>query len=386
MHISLLPGADHFSVEEIPAYLPSGSGEHLYVLIEKRGLTTDEAASRLARVCRVKDRDIGYAGRKDRHAVTTQWMSAHFGKEEGLGSIAEGLPAETSLKVLQVARHSNKIRLGHLKGNRFILTLSGITDQNRSVLQDGLKTLENLGIPNAFGVQRFGFGGGGLQAATAWANGDFDGAVSWIVDPSGQWKFGQDLPDRFVSGPGGKVVGALRRGRSPLQALHAAGDNLQTWHASVAQSAIFNAVLKNRTQAGLLYDLRAGDIGMAPNGAPFVVAAADVEDCRRRVAPALKELFTTGPLPGSSRLQPAAEILAQEQAWSAETGIPWSAFAVGAPLESHGERRALIIPFLETPNLDGSRLSFALGSGSYATVVLEALGVTVPNERAANRQ
>ncbi len=66
MHISLLPGADHFSVEEIPAYLPSGSGEHLYVLIEKRGLTTDEAASRLARCCQVKDRDIGYAGRKDR--------------------------------------------------------------------------------------------------------------------------------------------------------------------------------------------------------------------------------------------------------------------------------------------------------------------------------
>ena len=88
----LRPGSTNFQVIEDPAYLPNGSGEHLYVDIEKEGLTTDQVAEALAKACGKKERDIGYAGRKDRHAITRQWFSVHFGEEAKLASLAERLP------------------------------------------------------------------------------------------------------------------------------------------------------------------------------------------------------------------------------------------------------------------------------------------------------
>ena len=92
MPLQLLPGAKHFQVIEEPAYLPNGSGEHLYVDIEKESLTTDQVAEALAKACGKKERDVGYGGRKDRHAVTRQWFSVHFGDEAKLATLAERLP------------------------------------------------------------------------------------------------------------------------------------------------------------------------------------------------------------------------------------------------------------------------------------------------------
>jgi tRNA pseudouridine13 synthase len=77
--VRLAPGSDNFRVAELPAYAPCGSGEHLYVEVEKEGLTTDVVARALARACGVPERAVGYAGRKDRHAVARQWFSIHRG-------------------------------------------------------------------------------------------------------------------------------------------------------------------------------------------------------------------------------------------------------------------------------------------------------------------
>src|SRR5688572_26307343 len=105
---------DDFVVEEVPAYEPSGEGEHLYVCFRKRGLNTLEAVKRIAERLGVASRDVGTAGLKDRHAVTTQWASFPY-------PMARGVPAPEAIagdgiEVLAVRRHGNKLRTGHLRG------------------------------------------------------------------------------------------------------------------------------------------------------------------------------------------------------------------------------------------------------------------------------
>ena len=111
---------EDFRVEEIPAYLPAGEGEHLFVHFEKTDLTTGEATKRLARALGANARDAGYAGMKDRRAVTTQWASFH-----GADAAALEASAPDGIRILEVSRHRNKLRTGHLKGNRFSCSSAG---------------------------------------------------------------------------------------------------------------------------------------------------------------------------------------------------------------------------------------------------------------------
>jgi len=380
----LLPGAAHFVVIEDPAYAPTGEGEHLYVQIEKEGLNTDQVAEALAKACGKRAMDVGYAGRKDRHAVAQQWFSIHFGDEAQLAGLGEHLRGDGRATVLAVSRHRNKLRLGHLAGNRFRL---GIADADPALVGAGLDRLVRDGIRHRFGPQRFGVGGATLRLACAWGPGDLGAAVAAIVDPTGLWRFGDPLPAGYRHGPEGRVLGALRRREDDARgALHAAGDQLRKLAASAAQSAVFNAVLDAREAAGLLYRLRAGDVAMLASGAPFVVAPADVDDVTRRAAPGLLAVVPTGPLPGESRLRPTPEIETEERAWSAATGVDWSWFAGATPLASPGERRPLLVTFRAPPTLtmeaDGvCRIEMALPAGCYATEVLDQLGIEVPSDR-----
>lgn len=376
----LLPGSANFQVSEDPAYLPNGSGEHLYVDIEKEGLTTDQVAEALAKACGKKERDVGYAGRKDRHAITRQWFSVHFGDEAKLATLAERLP-NGRVHVHGVSRHANKLRLGHLAGNRFVLGLGGDT----TGVVERLAKLAHEGIRNRFGPQRFGVHGATLAIAKAWGAGDAEGAVARIVDPSGAWRWGEALPAGFRHGPEGQALGALRRGADARGALRAAGEPLRKLVASAGQSAVFNAVLDAREAAGLLHTFRVGDLGCTNKGAPFLVEADALADTNRRAAAGVLDAFTTAPLPGNSRLKPSSGVDAEERRWSAATGVDWSWFADGGTLESPGERRPLLVPFRIAPEVrsDGTTtwVSFGLPSGSYATSVLEQIGVTLPDDR-----
>jgi tRNA pseudouridine13 synthase len=366
----LIPGSAHFQVIEEPAYLPSGSGEHLYVDIEKEGLTTDQIAEALAKACGKRDRDIGYAGRKDRHAVTRQWFSIHFGTETALATLQDRLPIGR-VKIHSMARHANKLRLGHLAGNRFVLGLGGDT----TGLAERLTRLAHEGIRNRYGA----------QLAKAWGGGNNEAAIARIIDANGGWKWGDELPTGFRHGPEGQALGALRRGMDAAGALRAAGDSLRKLAASAGQSAIFNAVLDAREAAGLLHTLRLGDLGNTSRGAPFLVEADALVDTNRRAAAGVLDAFTTAPLPGTQRLKPAPEIDAEERQWSAATGVDWAWFGDGGALESPGERRPLLIPFRVAPTVrsegDLTWVSFTLPSGSYATAVLEQVGVTIPDDR-----
>ncbi len=206
----LKAGPAHFIVDEEPAYPASGSGEHLYVHIEKEGLTTDQVAEALAKACGAPPRAVGYAGRKDRWGIARQWFSVHAKTDEGLARLAEHLPRQGRAQVLTATRHGNKLRLGHLAGNRFLLGLGGIDAPAAEALRARLARLVSEGVPNRFGVQRFGHQGATLRLARAWCAGDVEGAIAAVVDPAGGWRWGDALPEGFRHGPEGRVLGALQ--------------------------------------------------------------------------------------------------------------------------------------------------------------------------------
>ncbi len=145
---------EDFFVEEITRYDASGQGTHTYALIEKKGVGTTEALGRIARALHIKRRDIGYAGLKDAHAVTRQWISIeHIGAER-----LQNLDVP-NVRFIQFNTHSNKIKFGHLAGNRFVIRLRNLMlplQQAEKLAKDILSMLATKGVPNYFGPQRFG--------------------------------------------------------------------------------------------------------------------------------------------------------------------------------------------------------------------------------------
>ena len=150
-----------FVVEEIMPIQPSGEGEHLWLQIEKNGCNTDWLAQQLARTCAIKPMGVSYAGMKDRHAITTQWFSVHLpGMDNPDLSSIEG----DEVKILQAIRHDKKLKRGALSGNRFRLRIREISGSQK-LLQQRLEIIQQQGVPNYFGEQRFGFGMNNLQKA-----------------------------------------------------------------------------------------------------------------------------------------------------------------------------------------------------------------------------
>ena len=142
---------EDFFVQEIPLYEPSGQGEHVYCEIEKVGLSTFEAVDRLAQALGVNPRDIGYAGMKDANAVTQQVFSIAGTDESAVMNLHLA-----GLRVLWAARHGNKLRLGHLKGNRFAAKIRQVNPTDVLKLAPVIEQLQKRGMPNYFGAQRFG--------------------------------------------------------------------------------------------------------------------------------------------------------------------------------------------------------------------------------------
>jgi tRNA pseudouridine13 synthase len=378
--VRLLPGASHFRVEELPAYAPSGSGEHLYVFVEKEDLSSDEAAERLRAAMGRPAVDVGYAGRKDRHGVTRQWLSVRLGDEAKLADLGARLP-RGRLRVLEVARDRNKLRPGHLLGNRFELGLD--VSGEAAELEKRLADLARDGVLNRFGAQRFGIGGSSVAAARALGRGDVAAAIEILIDPSGAWRVGAPLPPAAGGGPVGAIARALRREPDRVErALAAAGPRFRRLLASAAQSAVFNAVLDARRERGLVHRFRAGDVGLRAGGGLFRCRPEELDDTNARARPGVLAALVTGPLPGHDVFAAGVEAAADERAWSAGADVDWTWFDADGPLASPGDRRALVVPFLEPPALVSGAglhwLRFALPAGSYATEVLEQLGVALP--------
>lgn len=157
---------EDFIVTELPQQLPSGAGEHIWLDIEKNGANTAFVAQQLAEAAGVQDMDVGYAGLKDRYAITRQWFSIYLPKGE--------TPDLTQLqhpefKVLSQSRHVKKLRPGDLLGNRFRIVLRDVTGGPGAIeaLESNLKSVASQGVPNYFGAQRFGFEGGNVEQGRA---------------------------------------------------------------------------------------------------------------------------------------------------------------------------------------------------------------------------
>jgi tRNA pseudouridine13 synthase len=163
---------EDFVVEEVPAYEPSGEGEHLYVRFTKRGLTTDDVAAKIARGAGVPVRDVGIAGMKDKIAVTTQTVSLPIPPKTGdeLEARVRALAID-GVTILDARRHGNKLRTGHLKGNRFTIVIRGIDPSRLDEVCAVLERIGREGLPNAFGPQRFGRGKDNAEKARAWLSG-----------------------------------------------------------------------------------------------------------------------------------------------------------------------------------------------------------------------
>lgn len=154
---------EDFVVTELPLQLPSGEGEHIWLDIEKNGANTAYVAQQLAEAAGVQDRDVGYAGLKDRYAITRQWFSIYLPKGE--------TPDLTQLqhpefKVLSQTRHVKKLRPGDLQGNRFRIVLRDVTG-DRDAIEANLQAVASQGVPNYFGAQRFGHDGGNVEQGRA---------------------------------------------------------------------------------------------------------------------------------------------------------------------------------------------------------------------------
>jgi tRNA pseudouridine13 synthase len=322
-------GPETFFVEEIPAYAPLGEGPHTFLWVQKRGLSTPEAVRRLARRLAVPERDAGYAGLKDRHATTTQWISLPNVAPEAALAVAE-----PEMRVLEARRHGNKLRTGHLRGNRFEVVLTEVDEHEASALATALAGLGRHGLPNPYGPQRFGTSGDNARAGLAILRGE----------------------RRERDG---------RHRRLLLSAL---------------QSEVFNRVLALRAERGLLV-VRSGDVlQKTASGGLFVTD--DLERDQARVDAG--ELVPTGPLPGSREIEPppGTEAAALEDQALAEVGVTRAELAA-AGRELPGARRPVLIAMtlgdpavVSEPGQRSLRLRFSLPAGSYATVALERLAAT----------
>jgi tRNA pseudouridine13 synthase len=320
---TLRASPEDFRVDEVPAYLPSGAGPHLYVRIEKRGRTTRDALRTLARALGVPERDAGYAGLKDRDAVTTQWLSFPVAKDPDRAALEA-----PGIEVLEVSRHANKLRTGHVRANRFSIAVRG-GDLLRA--RAAAEALLARGLPNFFGPQRFGTEGRNAEVGKA-----------------------------LLSGAGSPEVRRAARDRF-----------LRRLSISAYQAQLFNRWLAERMADGLFAAALRGDVmKKLDTGGLFTCEdpAADGPRVERF------EISPAGPMFGH-KLRPAAhDALAREERILAAEGMTLEAFARGGG-EAEGTRRAarLRVEILLEPLAGGYRASFELPRGSYATVVMREL-------------
>jgi tRNA pseudouridine13 synthase len=157
---------EDFVVREIPAYEPTGEGEHLFVTFSKRDVTTPEAVRRICAALAVDARAAGFAGMKDKRAVTTQTMSLPFARGRAIADV-RALALE-GIQISHVARHPHKLKPGHLKGNQFDIVLRDLPVQEIDRVRTRLAEVGEEGFPNTFGPQRFGRHGDNPAVALGW--------------------------------------------------------------------------------------------------------------------------------------------------------------------------------------------------------------------------
>lgn len=323
-----------FRVEELPATEPEGYGEHVWVEVEKTLLNSEDVALWLAHESGTRRNTTSYAGRKDRQAVTRQWFSVQCppeaepdwrGRAEAWNARHAAGGGSGRMQVLQVVRHARKLRTGHLAGNRFSIRLRDI-EGDRAEAEAILRAVRSGGMPNYFGMQRFGRDN--LTKARAWLGG----------------------------------------GRAPRSR------NQRSLLISAARSAIFNAVLAERVLREDWNRLLPGDVAnLAGSGSVFAVATVDAALETRAAG---LDIHPTGPLWGKGAPQTGGEV---QQLEAAVAGREPELTGGLARADVQASRRPLrMVPAMLDWHWedDALLLSLQLRPGEYATGVLDAIVVT----------
>ncbi|MAE76036.1 MAG: pseudouridine synthase [Planctomycetes bacterium] len=344
---------EDFVVDERLAYELTGEGTHLWFRIEKRELTTFEVIRRLARAFGRREDDFGHAGLKDRNAVTRQWLSLEFASPEDVEAVDIA-----GLDVLEVTRHGNKLKVGHLRSNRFQIRVRDTADGDEARAREVIEVLTARGLPNWFGEQRFGHRGVTPKLGRALLAGDFDEFLRLFAEGSSD-----GLVRRALST-------AEQRGRAE-PGVRSLPKRFLSLCTSAVQSEVFNRVLAARLQT--LDQVCDGDIAYKhDNGACFLVKDAAEE------APRLArfEISPSAPLPGKACLRAAGAQADIESTAMEQLHLTWDSFDVGGPWSQKGGRRALRVPLARAGIAregDDLVLDFSLPKGSYATAVLGEL-------------
>ena len=315
--------AEDFFVDEDLGFAPDGTGEHVFVRVEKRSANTDWVARELAQLAGVRPDAVSYAGMKDRHAVTRQTFSIHL---PGKGDVDWASVSHGEFRVLEAARHSRKLKRGALKGNRFRILLCD-ADGDRSAAERVLVQIAAHGVPNYFGEQRFGREAGNVQRALAMFAG------------------------RRVQ----------RHERSLL--------------LSAARSHLFNCVLARRVLAGDWNRPLDGDVWMLAGTHSIFGPEPLTEALRERCASG--DIVPTGAMWGAGELRTCDGVAELEQAIATEFA-DLARGLVANGLEQ--ERRALVLRPRELAwqwsSAGNLELCFYLSSGAYATVVIREIART----------
>ena len=311
---------EDFLVEELPLYEPCGEGEHLYLFLEKRNLSTTQLIAAVARHFNVRPGDVGYAGLKDKRAVTRQLLSVHLpGKHES------DFPAfeQDRITLLWTDRHTNKLRPGHLAGNRFIIRIRGVDASKVVHAHRILRQLETTGVPNRAGEQRFGYLAlnheigralllGEHRAALDLLLGPCDAASPWQSEPRAlyaehRYDEARELFPRTARTER-RALAALAKGDGPKRAIDGMDQLQRRYYITAFQSAVFNAVLDDRLAAGALATLEEGDLAWKhDNGAVFAVTAGD-DPAQLAARLAALEISPSGPMWGSGMTRAAGAV------------------------------------------------------------------------------
>jgi tRNA pseudouridine13 synthase len=322
---------EDFIVDEDLGFAPSGAGAHVLVRVRKRGANTEWVAREIARHAGCRPGDVGFAGLKDRHAVTTQWFSipasrgaAYVGETTARVAGAKG----EGYEVLEAHAHAKKLPRGALAGNRFAIRVRDVVAVSETDIAARVAAISRDGLPNFFGPQRFGREGANLRKIA---------------------------PD--------------------LSAVH---PRERTYVLSAARSLVFNASLSERVKDGTWCRLEVGDVAnLDGKGSVFPVDAID-DDLTRRVG--ALDVHATGPLWGKGELLSQGRVRELEQRIGGELGEACD-LVIAAGMNQ--ERRALRLAVRELgwERQDGDVvLRFWLTKGSFATTVLRELFETDARE------
>ena len=404
---------DDFLVEEQPLYEPAGEGEHLYLFMEKAGLTTPELARRVARAFRAGRGDVGHAGMKDKRGRTRQLVSVHLpgADTQAVRGSLDALNERDDMQVLWADWHRNKLRRGHHAGNRFVIYVRNVSPTAVLSAKQVLDRLVEQGAPNYIGAQRFGYRQNSHVLGRHLLLGQYQAMLDALLGEASEvdadrLKTGRaayqrgDFGEALEHWPKSlrydrQALDALRQGASAEGAVKAIDRQQRQFLVHAWQSAIFNQVLDERVRANGLGELWEGDLAWKHDSR--AVFAVDDSVAKAENAPTGRmrslAISPSGPMWGVDMPRASGEPGRMEEAALHATGLDQSHLLGAGDMPAEGSRRPMRMPVKDAEIAGGGdergpfvRLAFELPRGAYATVVLREIMKTEPLEAPHPRQ